>query len=57
MSQQHAGQLTNPLVYGLAYVFAYVFGFFSGSGLVGLFYPNRALEPKDHATEVLGGYA
>ncbi|MBN1918919.1 MAG: hypothetical protein JW889_13515 [Verrucomicrobia bacterium] len=33
---------------------AYLFGYFSGSGLVGLFYPNRALEPKDHAAEVLG---
>ena len=35
-------------------VAAYLFGYFSGSGLVGLFYPNRSLEPRDHAIEVLG---
>ena len=40
----------NPLVA----IAAYLFGYFSGSGLVGLFYPNRDLEPKDHAAEVLG---
>jgi hypothetical protein len=57
IEQPDARQLTNPVIYGLAYVFAYLFGFFSGSGLLGLFYPNRDLEPRDHAIEVLGGQA
>jgi len=35
------------------YAVAYLFGYFSGSGLLGLFYPNRETEPKEHATEVL----
>ena len=35
------------------YALAYLFGYFSGSGLLGLFYPNRDIEPKEHATEVL----
>jgi len=49
-----ARELGRPLFNPLLYVIAYLFGYFSGSGLVGLFYPNRELEPKDHATEVLG---
>ena len=39
----------------ILFAFAYLFGYFSGSGLLGLFYPNRDLEPKHHAAEVLSG--
>jgi len=49
-----AREANNNSVRLLSYTFAYLFGFFSGSGLLGLFYPNRDIEPKDHATEVLG---
>lgn len=47
-------EIGRPLFNPLLYIIAYLFGYFSGSGLVGLFCPNRELEPKDHATEVLG---
>ncbi len=51
-----AREVGKPLVNPLLYAVAYLFGFFSGSGLLGLFYPNRDLEPKQHATEVLGAH-
>jgi hypothetical protein len=41
----------------LVYTLAYLFGFFSGSGLLGLFYPNRDIDTKDHASEVFGAHA
>jgi len=50
-----ARELNKPLVNLVFYTFGYLFGYFSGSGLLGLFYPNRDLEPKQHATEVLSG--
>ena len=49
-----AREATNHSAKLVFYTFAYLFGFFSGSGLLGLFYPNREISPIDHATEVLG---
>jgi hypothetical protein len=51
-----AREISRPAFNPVLYVIAYLFGYFSGSGLVGLFYPNRELEPRDHAAEVLGGH-
>jgi hypothetical protein len=50
-----AREIGRPAVNLLLYAVAYLFGYFTGSGLLGLFYPNRDTEPKDHAEEVLGG--
>jgi hypothetical protein len=52
-----ARELGRPFVNPVLYTIAYLFGFFSGSGLLGLFYPNRDIEPKDHASEVFGSHA